>query len=91
MADQWQMIQGIPRFAIDTALFYEPIFRNYGYTTDDFRASIEYYMRDPLKFSRMMRKIALKMEAEADKLNRMTGIISDETAEEEAGGDSEIE
>lgn len=68
MADQWYAYNTKNKIDIDTTLFYEPIFRKYGYTTDDFRASVEYYMRDPLRFSRMMKKIALKMEAEAQRL-----------------------
>ena len=68
MADQWYAYNTKNKIDIETTLFYEPIFRKYGYTTDDFRASVEYYMRDPLRFSRMMKKIALKMDAEAQRL-----------------------
>ena len=68
MADQWLSYNLDVRVAADTSLFYEPIFRKYGYTTDDFRASVEYYMRDPLRLSRMLKKIALKLDAEAQAL-----------------------
>lgn len=71
LADQWEVLNGIPRFKIDTTLFYEPIFRKYGYTTDDFRASLEYYMRDPIKMSRMMKKIAIQMEDQAAALRNI--------------------
>ena len=68
LADQWLESAKVSKYAVDTTLFYEPIFRKYGYDTDDYLASIEYYMRDPLKFSRMVRKLALKMEADAKRL-----------------------
>lgn len=83
VADQWASLNSETRIAIDTALFYEPIFNKYGYNTDDFRASIEYYMRDPLKFSRMMKKIALKLEGEADKLISVEDMPFEEGDEDE--------
>ena len=77
LADQWLEYNTEYRDDVDTSLFYEPIFHKYGYTTDDFRASVEYYMRDPLRFSRMMKKIALKMDAEAQKLRNAAGTESE--------------
>ena len=86
MADQWVGLHTSTKFAIDTSLFYEPIFRKYGYTTDDFNASIEYYMRDPLKFSRMMKNVALKLEAEADRLIKEENIEMEEGLETQERG-----
>ena len=68
LADQWLGVNSEYSAAVDTTLFYETIFRKYGYDTDDFRASLEYYMRDPLKMSRMMKNVAVKMETEAGRL-----------------------
>ena len=68
MADQWIASNLPARVAADTTLFYEPIFQKYGYTTEDFNASIEYYMRDPVKLSRIMKKVALKLDTEAQKI-----------------------
>ncbi|MBQ9878589.1 MAG: DUF4296 domain-containing protein [Bacteroidales bacterium] len=73
MADQWLNFNIENRVAADTTLYYEPIFRKYGYTTEDFNASVEYYMRDPLRFSRMLKNVALKMDAEAQRLRGSTG------------------
>ena len=68
LADQWLAVNSQYTSVVDTTLFYETIFRKYGFDTDDFRASLEYYMRDPLKFSRMMKNVAVKMETEAERL-----------------------
>ncbi|MBP5537167.1 MAG: DUF4296 domain-containing protein [Bacteroidales bacterium] len=73
LADQWLNFNSANRVAADTTLYYEPIFRKYGYTTEDFNASVEYYMRDPLRFSRMLKNVALKMDAESQKLRGSTG------------------
>lgn len=40
----------------DTLRVYEPIFREYGYTTEDYRASVSYYLQDPDRFSRILKK-----------------------------------
>ena len=68
MADQWLAVNSDNSVAVDTTLFYEAVFRRYGFTTEDFNASLEYYMRDPLKFSRMMKDVAVKLEYDADRL-----------------------
>ena len=86
MADEWLADHSENRLTVDTCLVYEPIFRKYGYDTDDFRASVEYYMRDPLRYSRMMKDVALKMEAESD---RLRGIKT--ARQEEAESESEPE
>ena len=84
LADQWFALNTNNRIAIDTTLFYEPIFRKYGYTTDDFRVSVEYYMRDPLRFSRMMKKVAVKMDAEAARLQNATELPPEDEPEIES-------
>lgn len=82
LADEWLSTHNNLKAVADTTLFYEPIFNKYGYDTDDFRASLEYYMRDPLKFSRMMRKIALKMDSESRRMRGLAPVKHDEEAEE---------
>ena len=48
----------------DTTYVYEGIFEAHGYTTDDYLYSIEHYLRDPERFSRVFRDAAAKMEKE---------------------------
>ena len=47
VADQWVMVNPAVRKQADTSLFYEPIFRKYGYTFKDYNASVEHYLLDP--------------------------------------------
>ena len=47
MADQWVAEHSKTRKQADTSLVYEPIFQKYGYDTEDYRASVAHYMKDP--------------------------------------------
>ena len=55
LMDQW--IVGTPgaRQIADTTLVYEPILNEYGYTKADYRKSVDVYMNDPERFSRILR------------------------------------
>ena len=55
VADQWVLGNPGIRTKADTSLVYEPIFNSYGYTTEDYRASVGYYMKDPERYSRILR------------------------------------
>ena len=49
----------------DTSLVYEGIFEQYGYDTDDFIYSVEYYLEDPSRMEKIMGNVAERMEKEA--------------------------
>lgn len=55
VTDQW--INSTPgvRLIADTSMVYEPILRKYGYTVDDYIRSVDNYMDDPERFSRILR------------------------------------
>ena len=53
--DQWAVSKSDLRTIADTSLVYEPIFQKYGYDTEDYRKSVEHYMKDPERFSRILR------------------------------------
>ena len=55
VTDQW--ITSVPgvRHSADTSLVYEPILERYGYTSADYRRSVDVYMNDPERFSRILR------------------------------------
>lgn len=48
----------------DTSLVYEGIFRKYGYTTDDFLYSLEYYLEDASRMEKVMSSVADDLEKE---------------------------
>ena len=55
MTDQW--ISNTPgmRMIADTSLVYEPILERYGYDHLDYLKSVDHYMNDPERFSRILR------------------------------------
>lgn len=44
---------------------YEAIFEEYGYDTDDFLYSLEYYLAEPAKFEKIMERVGDRLEKEA--------------------------
>lgn len=53
----------------DTVLVYEGIFRKYGYNTDDFLYSVEYYLRDPEHMAKIMGEVETRMNVAARSMN----------------------
>ena len=48
----------------DTCLVYEAIFEEYGYDTDDFLYSLEYYLAEPAKFEKIMERVGDRLDKE---------------------------
>ena len=55
----------------DTSLVYEGIFESYGYNTDDFLYSVEYYLGDPARMEKIMGAVA-------DRLEKETKVVTEE-------------
>lgn len=55
ITDQWINDNPDIRILTDTSLIYEPILEKYGYTSEDYRHSVNYYLDDPERFSRIFR------------------------------------
>lgn len=70
LADQWIADNMDKKPKADTMWFYEPIFGKYGYTVEDYRASVEYYLADPKRYAEMMGRIVKVYEEEAAAINR---------------------
>ena len=49
----------------DTSLVYEGIFEAYGYDTDDFLYSLEYYLENPARMEKIMGAVGSRLEKEA--------------------------
>ncbi len=81
VTDQWiNSTQGVRRMA-DTSLVYEPILEKYGYDSEDYRKSIDKYMDDPERFSRILRttgeildKRIAELKVEQEKLEALARI-----------------
>lgn len=68
LTDQWINSEHIPYRATDTTLVYEAIFRKYGYTSEDYRASVEYYIKDPDRFARILRNTSKLLDKRTKEL-----------------------
>ena len=71
LADSWvnQSPQEI-RERADTTALYRPIIEKYGYTLEDYWASIAYYLQAPDRFSRILRKSSDILAAEVAALEK---------------------
>lgn len=77
LADQWLIeTPGQSRIA-DTTMVYEPIFNKYGYTTLDYIASVNHYIRDPKRYARILKRADAKLVA---RLNVLQALVDEETA-----------
>jgi hypothetical protein len=70
VTDQW--IQSKPglRTIADTSLVYEPILEKYGYDSEDYQHSVDHYMDDPERFSRILRSTAEILDKEIKALRK---------------------
>lgn len=55
VTDQWISSTPGMRMIADTSLVYEPILEKYGYDNLDYLKSVDHYMNDPERFSRILR------------------------------------
>ena len=62
VADQWLNQNFLASRTADTTLVYEAVFEKYGYTSDDYRKSVDHYIQDPDRFARILRKSVLILE-----------------------------
>lgn len=74
VADQLVSQNSELRGIADTSFVYEPIFRKYGYSTEDYHATERYYMRDPNRYSRIVRKVIARLEKQTEVLRRQESI-----------------
>jgi len=75
VADQWLSDHSGARKTADTTLFYEPIFKAHGYTFKDFDRSVSHYLSDPERFSKVLKKVADRLDAESKRLAEIQGEI----------------
>ena len=70
VTDQWvQNTLSLRRMA-DTSLVYDPILEKYGYTQADYQHTVETYMDDPERFSRILRTTAGILDGQIKELRK---------------------
>lgn len=74
--DQW--IQNKPglRTIADTSLVYEPILEKYGFDSDDYQYTIERYMADPERYSRILRTTVSLLDKDLKALRKKQAEIT---------------
>ncbi|MCD8313944.1 MAG: DUF4296 domain-containing protein [Bacteroidales bacterium] len=76
VADQQVFNQGQQyRAMADTSFVYEPIFEKYGYTSDDYRASVAYYIKDANRFARILRNTGTILEGQLKDLKKQKHLL----------------
>ena len=70
LLDQWIGIEWSNTRVADTSVVYEQIFEKYGYTSNDYRKSVSYYMEDPDRFAKIFDNISKTLTAKADIIDK---------------------
>ena len=73
--DQWVQNKPGLRMIADTSLVYEPILEKYGYDSEDYQYTVEYYMADPERFSRILRTTVSLLEKDLKALRKLQAEI----------------
>lgn len=71
MTDQWIAETPGMRMIADTSLVYEPILEKYGYDKLDYIHSVDFYMNDPERFSRILRSCMDKLDKKIAVLKKL--------------------
>ncbi len=72
--DQWISSTPGARTVADTSLVYEPILKKYGYTSEDYRKSIDSYMDDPERFAKILERTGRILDAKLVELREKKAI-----------------
>ena len=90
VTDQW--IQNTPRLRTiaDTSLVYEPILEKYGYSSEDYQYSVDHYMNDPERFSRILRSTGQILDQQIKVLKRKQKELQELEARRIAASNREI-
>ena len=69
LADQWLNDNSSQKRVADTSRFYEAIFQKFGYSFEDYDASVNYYLQRPEKFRKILDRTENKLRMTAKKLD----------------------
>lgn len=76
VTDQWIQTAPTLRKIADTSLVYEPILEKYGYTSEDYQFSVEKYMDDPERFSRILRTTSRILDGQLKELRKKQHLLA---------------
>ena len=75
VADEWLREHPAAHRTADTTLFYEPIFNKFGYTTEDYIATVDKYIYKPDEFVKVFEKTKEILDKKAQELLDMKAVI----------------
>lgn len=78
ITDQWIMSEPSVMRIADTSLVYEPILEKYGYDSEDYMKSVEHYLDDPERFSRIFRSASEQLDRRLKELKALQKAMEDE-------------
>ena len=60
-------VSGSPTFRPDSLRVYQPLIEKHGFTEDEFRASLAYYLHHPSDMVKIFKHVRVRLEQEADR------------------------
>lgn len=76
ITDQWINDNWAYNRSADTSFVYRPILRKYGYDEKDWRKSVAKYIKDPDRYSRILRKTSAMLEARGKELQLRVDLLN---------------
>lgn len=76
LADQWIRDNPAARLVADTTLFFDPIFRKYGYDFEDYDRTVHYYLDHPDKYSKILTRASDRLRKEGERMQREADAIT---------------
>lgn len=70
LADQWVRDHPENRQAVDTSLIFDPIFRRYGYTFEDYDRTVHYYLDHDEKYMKLLTRVGDRLRKEGERLQK---------------------
>ena len=80
LTNQWRVTTPSMRRCAATSLVYEPILNRYGYTKEDYILSVNKYMDDPERYSRILRTTGEILDEKLSALNERKEKLEKEAA-----------
>ena len=68
LADQWVRDHPDAREVADTTLLFDPIFRRYGYSFEDYDRSVQYYLDHTERYFKLLNRVEKQLRKEGDAL-----------------------
>lgn len=76
LVDQWIRDNSDVRPVADTTLVFDPIFRRYGYTFEDYDRSVQYYLDRPDDYTKLLSRVEEALRKEGERLQKEADAVT---------------